>query len=174
MKLLLLFALVTTGFAETHRFEPKEFYNTFSSAHAPVLHIKPGDHVITYTIDARGVDSAGVQRGRGPNPETGPFYIEGAEPGDTLVVHLLRLDTNRATGFSASLLAPYTADPASYAWKRRESRRRPLGRSTSKEGSPILIRTSTKGRGSNCPCVHAGLRGHGPSQQGRDPHQFPG
>jgi amidase len=111
MKVVLLFALVATGFAETHRFEPKEFYNTFSSAHAPVLHIKPGDHVITYTIDARGVDSAGVQRGRGPNPETGPFYIEGAEPGDTLVVHLLRLETNRSTGFSASLLAPYTADP---------------------------------------------------------------
>ena len=108
MKVLLLFALVASGFAETHRFEPKEFYNTFSSAHAPVLHIKPGDHVITSTIDARGVDSAGVQRGRGPNPETGPFYIEGAEPGDTLVVHLLRLETNRATGFSASLLAPYT------------------------------------------------------------------
>jgi acetamidase/formamidase len=27
------------------------------------------------------------------------------------VVHLLRLETNRATGYSASLLAPYTADP---------------------------------------------------------------
>ena len=63
------------------------------------------------TIDARGFDSAGVKRGQRPNPETGPFYIEGAEPGDTLVVHLLRLETNRATGFSASLLAPYTADP---------------------------------------------------------------
>jgi len=111
MKLLLTFALATTGFAETHRFQPTEFYNTFSGAHAPVLRIKPGDHVVTSTIDARGVDSAGVQRGQGPNPETGPFYIEGAEPGDTLVIHLLRLETNRATGFSASLLAPYTADP---------------------------------------------------------------
>lgn len=111
MKVLLTFALAATVYAETYRFEPKEFYNTFSGAHAPVLRIKPGDKVVTYTIDARGVDSAGVQRGRGPNPETGPFYIEGAEPGDTLVVHLLRLETNRATGFSASLLAPYTADP---------------------------------------------------------------
>ncbi len=27
------------------------------------------------------------------------------------MVHLLRLETNRATGYSASLLAPYTADP---------------------------------------------------------------
>src|SRR6202789_2317271 len=109
--LLLMLALTVTGFAETHRFEPTDFYNTFSGAHKPVLRIKPGDHVITSTIDARGVDSAGVQRGQGPNPETGPFFIEGAEPGDTLVVHLLRLETNRATGFSASLLAPYTADP---------------------------------------------------------------
>ena len=123
MKVLVVFALAATVFAETHRFEPKEFYNTFSGAHAPVLRIKPGDHVITYTIDARGFDSAGVQRGQGPNPETGPFYIEGAEPGDTLVVHLLRLETNRATGFSASLLAPYTADPASCARKLCASRR---------------------------------------------------
>ncbi len=111
MKLLLTLALAAVACAETHRFEPTQFYNTFSGAHPPALHIKPGDHVVTYTIDARGVDSAGAQRGHGPNPETGPFYIEGAEPGDTLVVHLLRLETNRATGYSASLLAPYTADP---------------------------------------------------------------
>src|SRR5579862_9612460 len=111
MRLVLAFALAATGFAETHRFEPTEFYNTFSGAHKPVLRIKPGDHVITSTIDAGGTDSAGVRRGQGPNPETGPFYIEGAEPGDTLVVHLLSLETNRATGFSASLLAPYTAYP---------------------------------------------------------------
>jgi acetamidase/formamidase len=68
--------------------------------------------VVTSTLDAGGFDSAGVKRGERPNPETGPFYIDGAEPGDTLVVHLLRLETNKATGFSASLLAPYTADPA--------------------------------------------------------------
>jgi len=111
MRLLLAFTLATACLAETYQFEPPEFHNTFSSAHKPVLRIKPGDHVVTYTIDAGGVDSKGVQRGQGPNPQTGPFYIEGAEPGDTLVVHLLRLETNRSTGFSASLLAPYTADP---------------------------------------------------------------
>jgi acetamidase/formamidase len=111
MKLLLTLTLAVTAFAETHRFEPTRFYNTFSGAHPPALRIKPGDHVLTSTIDARGVDSGGVQRGQGPNPQTGPFYIEGAEPGDTLVVHLLRLETNRTTGYSASLLAPYTADP---------------------------------------------------------------
>jgi amidase len=104
-------SLVACSSAETHHFEPKEFYNTFSGAHKPVLKIKPGDHVITSTIDARGIDSAGNKRGQGPNPETGPFFIEGAEPGDTLVVHLLRLETNRSTGYSGTLLAPYTADP---------------------------------------------------------------
>jgi amidase len=114
-RLVLLLAvfvgIATAAFAETYRFDPKEFYNTFSGAHKPALHLKPGDHVITYTIDASGIDSAGVQRGQGPNPEIGPFYVDGAEPGDTLVVHLLRLETNRNTGYSASLLAPYTADP---------------------------------------------------------------
>jgi len=110
--ILLMLALASTAFAETHRFQPTRFYTTFSGAHEPALRVKPGDHVITFTIDAGGVDSAGVQRSTGgPNPETGPFYIEGAEPGDTLVVHLLRLETNRATGYSASLLAPYTVDP---------------------------------------------------------------
>src|SRR5579863_5201676 len=109
--ILLVLAVPPAALAETYNFDPKEFHNTFSFAHKPGLRIKPGDHVITSTIDAQGVDSAGVQRGQGPNPETGPFYIEGAEPGDTLVVHLLRLETNRATGWSASLLAPYTADP---------------------------------------------------------------
>src|SRR5215469_528558 len=116
--------LCSTAFAESYRFEPKEFYTTFSAAHKPVLTIKPGDHVITSTIDARGVDAAGVQRAQGPNPETGPFYIEGAEPGDTLVVHLLRLETNRATGFSGTLLAPYTADPG---FLRSEALREPKG-----------------------------------------------
>ena len=105
-------AVTQSSFAEVHRFEPKVFYNTFSGAHPSALRLKPGDRVITYTIDAGGVDSAGMQRAQGPNPEIGPFYIEGAEPGDTLVVHLLRLETNRDTGYSGSLLAPYTVDPA--------------------------------------------------------------
>jgi amidase len=112
LRVVLLVSLAAIAFGETHRFEPKEFYNTFSGAHKPVLTIKPGDHVITSTIDAGGTDSSGIKRGQGPNPQTGPFFIQGAQPGDTLVVHLLRLETNRATGYSGTLLAPYTADPA--------------------------------------------------------------
>jgi acetamidase/formamidase len=97
--------------AETHRFEPTQFHNTFSFAHAPVLRIKPGDRVITKTIDARGVDSQNKQVGERPNPQTGPFYIDGAEPGDVLVIRLEKIEPNRATAWSSSVLAPYTADP---------------------------------------------------------------
>jgi len=64
MTLLLMLALAITSFAETHRFQPTEFHNTFSGGRKPVLRINPGDHVITSTIDARGADSAGVQRAR--------------------------------------------------------------------------------------------------------------
>ncbi|MDZ4799768.1 MAG: acetamidase/formamidase family protein [Bryobacteraceae bacterium] len=109
---LLLTAVALTASAETHRFEPTEYHNTFSFAHKPVLRIKPGDRVITKTIDARGFDEKGVQRGQRSNPQTGPFFIEGAEAGDTLVVYIEKLEPNRATGFSSDVLAPYTADPA--------------------------------------------------------------
>jgi amidase len=110
--------------AETHRLIPQRFYNTFSGAHAPVLRIKPGDRVITKTIDAAGTDWDGKAVASSPNPETGPFYVEGTEPGDTLVVRIERLETNRATAYSSSLLAPYTVDPASLATRvDREPRR---------------------------------------------------
>ena len=35
---------------------------------------------------------------KGDNPLTGPFYIEGAEPGDTLVVHILDLQVDSKQG----------------------------------------------------------------------------
>ena len=99
--------------ADTHRFVPTRFYNTYSFAHPPALRIKPGDRVVTTTLDASGADKDGTQRAPGPNPQTGPFFIEGAEPGDLLVVRIEKIETNRATAYSSSLLAPYAVDPAS-------------------------------------------------------------
>src|SRR5437868_3845568 len=98
-------------FAETHQFVPQQFYNTYSFAHPPALHIKPGDRVATKTIDASGVDWTGKSVANGPNPQTGPFYVEGAEPGDMIVVTIEKLETNRASAYASSLLAPYTVDP---------------------------------------------------------------
>lgn len=41
---------------QPHRFTPTSFYTTYSFAHPPALRIKPGDRVVTKTIDAAGVD----------------------------------------------------------------------------------------------------------------------
>ena len=51
MPILLLICVVPL-LAETHRFEPTRYYNTFSFSHPPVLEIEPGDRVLTTTIDA--------------------------------------------------------------------------------------------------------------------------
>jgi len=110
--LALLLLEASLAAAETHRFIPDHFFNTFSGAHAPVLRIKPGDHVVTKTIDAAGADWDGKLVTSGPNPQTGPFYVEGAEPGDMLVVKIDKIETNRTSAWSGSLLAPYTVDPA--------------------------------------------------------------
>src|SRR5262249_35534692 len=66
----------------------------FSASIAPVLHIWPGDTVHTTTVDAGGVDEHGVTRVLGGNPQTGPFYIETAMPGDVLAVRLTRVRLN--------------------------------------------------------------------------------
>ena len=58
------------------------YYNTFSRAHKPLARIRPGETVVTKTIDASGYDDTGTARGVRPNPLTGPFYVEGAEPGE--------------------------------------------------------------------------------------------
>lgn len=77
-------------------FTPTAFYSRFSAFNKPVLTVSPGDSIHTTTVDARGVDLGGVRRAmRTGNPETGPFYVSTAMPGDTLVVHLKRLRLNR-------------------------------------------------------------------------------
>ena len=95
----------------THHFQPTH-YHTAIAAHEPVLRIADGDTVITTTVDAMGRDASGEQITPGGNPQTGPFFIEGAEPGDTLVLRLDRLTPNRDTGVSATVLAPNVVDPS--------------------------------------------------------------
>ena len=78
-----------------HEFTPTTFQRQFSAATPPVLHVWPGDTVHTTTVDAGGADERGVTRVLGGNPETGPFFVETAMPGDMLVVRLTRLRLNR-------------------------------------------------------------------------------
>ena len=95
----------------THQFQPSRYYNTFGS-HPPALHIADGDQVTTATIDAGGSDAQNQTVGDRPNPQTGPFYVDGAEPGDTLQVTLETLSPNRDIGYSYTMLAPNVVDPA--------------------------------------------------------------
>ena len=106
-------APVVSGPAKTHNFVPTVFQRAFSGLIPPVLHIQPGDTVKTTTVDAGGRDSKGVRRSMGGNPETGPFFIEGAMPGDTVVVKLLRLKLNRDSAGSGDRIVP-NALQASY------------------------------------------------------------
>lgn len=94
----------------THHFSPTHYYTTIGS-HPPVLQIAPGDTVITTTVDARGQGATGQSITPPGNPMTGPFYVEGAEPGDTLVVHLEQLTPNRPYGWTRRMVAPNVVDP---------------------------------------------------------------
>jgi amidase len=94
----------------THVFEPTYYHHTFG-AHPPVLHIAPGDTVRTTCVDAAGQDRTLQQVTPRGNPMTGPFYVEGAMPGDTLVVRLEQLRPNRNQAWSGAVLAANVVDP---------------------------------------------------------------
>ena len=83
------------GPPQHHEFTPTTFYRQFSASNQPVLEIAPGDSVHTTTVDAGGTDEHGVKRVLGGNPETGPFFVQTAWPGDTLVVHFTRIRLSR-------------------------------------------------------------------------------
>jgi hypothetical protein len=85
---------------------------TYCYAHPPAIKIKSGDTVITSTRDASNDAFAPTDKTlmakldlTKVNPQTGPFYIEGAEPGDTLQVHLDKIELNREFGWGGAI--PY-------------------------------------------------------------------
>jgi acetamidase/formamidase len=81
---------------------------TFGGA-APKHRIRPGTRIVTWTEDcfdgavktADDLVSAVMTPGH-DNPQTGPFFIDGAEPGDTVAVHLVKVDPARAYAVSAA------------------------------------------------------------------------
>jgi acetamidase/formamidase len=81
--------------SQRHEFKPKDYANEFSATRTPVLTVWPGDTIHTTTIDSGGVDERGVTRALYGNPQTGPFFVMGAEAGDTLVIRLRKLKLNR-------------------------------------------------------------------------------
>ncbi len=99
----------------THDFEPSEFHLYFSSKVNPALRIYPGDTVRTWSVDAGGRDKQGNRRSAGGNPQTGPFYVEGAMPNDTLVVRLNRVRTNRDWAGSGNTIMSNALEPGTVA-----------------------------------------------------------
>lgn len=93
-----------------HTLEPTGYHNTLGP-HEPALRVADGDTVVTTTVDARGHDAAGNQVTGGSNPQTGPIYIEGAAPGDTLEVRFDRIYPNRDHGWTRTVVAPNVLDP---------------------------------------------------------------
>ena len=101
------------GAAVSHDYDPQAFTNFYSPTLKPVLRLFPGDTVKTRTLDSRGHDRDGKPRAPRGKPLIGPFYVEGAMPGDTLVVHLDRVRTNRDTAYQTNLISS-TALEAGY------------------------------------------------------------
>jgi acetamidase/formamidase len=93
-----------------HHFVPTHYHRAIG-AHPPVLRVADGDSVVTTTVDSGGGDASGSRITAGGNPQTGPFYVAGAEPGDTLSVRLDVLRPNRSTGYSAKMVATNVVDP---------------------------------------------------------------
>ena len=91
----LLVATASPARAETHRLKPTVGHPTFA-VRAPVLTVRPGDVLESESLWGDWYEKPG---GKWPG-EVGPIAIEGAEPGDTLVVEILKVRPNRPTAVS--------------------------------------------------------------------------
>lgn len=99
----------------THPFTPTVFHNYFTSTVPPALTIFPGDTVESWSVDAGGIDAQGKRRSPGGNPLTGPFYVEGAMPGDTLTVRFTRIRLSRDSAQSGNRVTPSALNPGYFA-----------------------------------------------------------
>src|SRR5437762_11634793 len=108
---LLLFLAASCGAEQpvlTYRPAHEELKYTFGGV-APARRIKPGTRIVSWTEDCYdgAVTKPGqlptkVQLPRHDNPQTGPFFIECAEPGHTLAIKIEKLEPARDYGPSSS------------------------------------------------------------------------
>ena len=98
---------------ETHNALATTYYRTFSKSYPVLASIKPGDTVITKTLDSGGQDLNGDHASEPGNPLTGPFHIDGAEPGDSISVHLSKVRLNRSWGYTSYRLGLVALTPES-------------------------------------------------------------
>jgi amidase len=92
---LLAWVAAASVLAETHRLKPTVGHPTFA-VRPPILTVKPGDLLESESLWGEWYEKQG---GKWPG-EVGPIAIEGAAPGDTLVVEVLKVRPNRDTAVS--------------------------------------------------------------------------
>jgi acetamidase/formamidase len=92
---------------------PQDYSYVFNPYREPIARVKPGERVTIHTDDAfesrittkEDLPSRALARTKFLNPQTGPIYVEGAEPGDTLAVRIEGIEPTR--DFAVSVLIPY-------------------------------------------------------------------
>ena len=89
---------------KTYVYHQTRFHNVFGGC-TPVLAVGSGDSIETSTVDAHGVDKDSKEVAQRGNPLTGPFYIENAEPGDTVSVRVESLKPNRRQAWSSTVVS---------------------------------------------------------------------
>ena len=100
MKYLITIFFIAIGLSvfgqpKSIQFKPTVYYNNFSYKFPPVLKVQQGDTIKSESVDAGGTDKNGVRIAKRGNPVTGPFFIEGASPGDIVAITLTSVSLNR-------------------------------------------------------------------------------
>ncbi|RMX04815.1 amidase [Corticibacter populi] len=103
----------------THHYLPASpqtvCWGAWDAARPAVLRVRPGDTVTIDTLSGEPADLpaderlilaehrgvlAGTDKRLGPHLLTGPIWVEGAEPGDALEVHLLSIELRQSWGWN--------------------------------------------------------------------------
>ncbi len=133
---------------------PKHEDLVYTFGGAPAKHrIVPGTRIVTWTEDcfdgvvktAADLPSKVMAPGH-DNPQTGPFWVEGAEPGDTLAIHIMKLEPARSyavssfgPGFGALVGTDRTAmlgaDLLETTWRYDVDAKTGMARTTSRDGA---------------------------------------
>ena len=92
---------------------PEDFSYVFNPYRDPIATVATGQEVTLHCDDAfesriqskEDLPSKALATAKFLNPQTGPIYVEGAEPGDTLAVRIVDIEPTR--DFAVSCLIPY-------------------------------------------------------------------
>jgi amidase len=91
--------------------QPGSYQYVFGPYAEPIARVQPGETVSIHTLDAFGDvltrEDQKPSSVMGPylNPQTGPVFVEGLEPGDTLAVHIEAIESTR--DWAVSCTVPY-------------------------------------------------------------------